>query len=83
MVSQQSLLVSQAAKKIYNDRLRSQLEESQPNRYVAIEPTSGDYFLGHSLSTAVQAARHAYPDRLSFALRIGHDTAVHLGELST
>jgi len=83
MVSQQTLAVTAAAKELYERSLRSQLEASHLHEFVAIEPDSGDYFLGATLSQAVQAARAAHPERISFALRIGHDAAVHLGELSS
>ncbi|QDU27684.1 hypothetical protein ETAA8_27730 [Anatilimnocola aggregata] len=83
MASQQTLVVSQAAKEIYELRLRSILEQSHQDQYVAIEPYSGQHFIGETLTAAIQAARQAFPDRLSFALRVGHETTVHLGELST
>ena len=83
MVSEQTLAITSAAKEIYNSSLRSQLEAAHLNEFVAIEPTSGDFFLGTTLSQAVQAARAAHPERISFALRIGHETAIHLGVLST
>jgi hypothetical protein len=35
------------------------------------------------LSGAIQQARSAHPDRLAYAIRVGHPTAVHLGVLST
>ena len=52
------------------------------NDFVAIEPDSGDYFFGKTLSEAIQAPRAAHPDRLAFAMRVGHITAVNLGVLS-
>ena len=55
------------------------LEQSHPHDFVAIEPISGEYFVGATLSEAIGAARKAYPYRLAYALRIGHRTAVHLG----
>jgi hypothetical protein len=83
MVSSHTLAVGQKAKAIYETRLRAQLEASHANQFVAIEPESGEYFLGSTLSTAIQAARRAFPDRISFVLRVGHDTAVHLGVLTS
>ena len=64
---------------IYEQRLRSRLEESHPDEFVAIEPVSGDHFLGETLSEAIGAARSLYPDRLPHALRVGHRAAVHFG----
>jgi hypothetical protein len=83
MPSHESLAISAAAKDLYERKLRSQLEASHLHEFVAVEPYSGDYFLGDTLSAAIQAARVAHPARISFTLRIGHDTGVHLGELST
>ena len=68
-----------AAKEIYESRLKSDLEHSHMNEFVAIEPQSGDYFLGHSLSEAVGAARRKHPDRLSHTVRVGHTAAIHFG----
>jgi hypothetical protein len=69
------------AEEIYANRWQASLEQSHMNEFVAIEPESGDYFLGKTLSEAIRAARRAYPDRLSHAMRVGHRTAIHLGVL--
>ena len=67
------------ARRIYEERLRSKLEESHRDEFVAIEPVSGDYFLGHTLSEAIHAARLKYPERLAHAVRVGHNAAIHFG----
>ena len=79
MISQQSESVARQAVLVYRQRLRGQLEKLHPDEFVAIEPVSGDYFLGRTLSEAIGAARQAHPDRLSHALRVGHKAAVHIG----
>lgn len=66
------------ARRIYEERIRTKLVESHRNEFIAIEPISGDYFLGNTLSEAIGASRTRYPDRLAHALRIGHPAAVHL-----
>jgi len=83
MTSEHSLDVARRASEIYDMRLRIMLETDHCHAYVAVEPDSGDYFLGDTLSEAIQAARAAHPNRISFALRVGHPTAVHLGVMST
>jgi len=83
MASEQSLDVAHRATEIYDMRLRGILEADHRNAFVAVEPNSGDYFLGDTLSEAIQAARTAHPNRISFALRVGHPSAVHLGVMST
>ena len=79
MISEQSENVARRAERIYEQRLKDRLEESHPDEFVAIEPVSGDYFLGETLSEVIRAARNAHPDRLSHALRVGHKAAVHIG----
>ena len=60
-------------------QLQAELEATHPDRYVAIEPESGEHFLADSFGGAVAAARAAHPDRISFVIRIGHPAAIHLG----
>jgi len=82
MASQESLDVARRAKLLYEQRLRVPLEAQHRHSFVAIEPDSEDYFLGDSLSAAIQLARQTHPDRLAFVMRIGHHTAIHMGVLS-
>ena len=82
MISAHSQSVAEQAKLIYSARLQRQLEAEHPNQFVAIEPTSGQHFLADSFSDAVSASRSAHPDRIAFVIRIGHEAAIHLGEIS-
>ena len=77
--SKQSQDLAFRAGVIYEQKLRSRLESTNPDDFVAIEPESGDFFLGKTLSEAIQAARSAHPARLPFALRVGHKSTVELG----
>jgi putative heme iron utilization protein len=79
MISEESKAVAEKAKEIYATRLQSQLEATQMNKFVAIEPESGEHFVADSFSQAVADARRAYPDRLSFVVRVGHEAAIHIG----
>ena len=67
------------AERIYQERLRTDLERTHLNSFVAIEPESGDFFLGRTLSEASAAASAAHPDRRSCVLRVGHSVALHIG----
>lgn len=74
--------LADAGQRIYESRLRTQLERTHPNAFVAIEPESGDYFLGKTLTDAMTAARKAHPKHKAFAIRVGHKCAIEIGGMS-
>jgi hypothetical protein len=67
------------AEELYESRLRPVLEAEHRDEFVAIEPESGYYFLGKTLSEAIGAARRSHPDRLAHTMRVGHKAALHFG----
>ena len=79
MVSLETKRVIERAKRIYADQLKSRLESEHWDQFVAIEPESGEFFLGETFDDAVKSARTKYPSRLSHTIRIGHRAAYHLG----
>jgi len=81
MVSAETKSIIARVKQIYADSLQAALESQHKDRYVAIEPESGEYFLGDTFDEAVSAARAKYPSRLSHTIRIGHRAAFSIGGL--
>ena len=81
MVSAETRSIIDRAKQIYANHLQTDLESQHMDRFVAIEPESGEYFLGDTFDEAVKSARTKYPSRLSHTIRIGHRTAFHIGVL--
>ncbi|MEM1226868.1 MAG: hypothetical protein AAGJ40_14310 [Planctomycetota bacterium] len=79
MIDKNQESVAEAAKRIYDEKLREPLEQAHHDEFVAIEPISGEYFLAPTLSAAIGASRSKYPDRLAHALRVGHRATVHFG----
>lgn len=79
MVSAESKLVIDRAKRLYADHLQAELESRHADRFVAIEPESGEYFLGDTFDEAVKSARAKYPSRLSHTIKVGHRAAFHIG----
>jgi hypothetical protein len=71
--------VIERAKRIYAEKLQASLEAKHLNRFVAIEPESGDHFLGDTFDEAVRSAREKHPSHLSHTIWIGHRAAFHLG----
>ncbi len=82
MPSTISMELARRAQSLYERRLKAKLEATNEGDFVAIEPDSGDYFVGKTMSEAIQSARAAYPDRLGFAIRVGHKNTVELGVMS-
>jgi hypothetical protein len=83
MASQVSIDLEIRAETIYHERLKSRLESTNLDDFVAVEPESGGYFLGKTLSEAIQAARMAHPARLPFVFRVGHNSTVELGAVAS
>jgi hypothetical protein len=79
MLSTTTRSVIDRARRLYTEQLQSLLESEHRDRYVAIEPDSGDYFLGDTLDKTVKLARTKYPSRLTYTIWIGHRAVFHLG----
>ena len=79
MVSQETREFIRRAELVYAQRHKAALENTHQDSFVAIEPESGDYFLGRTLSEAAEAAYQIYPDRRTHVIRVGHHVAVHIG----
>ena len=69
------------AKQLYESELRESLEAEHRDEFVTIEPVSRTYYLGSTFSVAVQKAMRDCPGLMSYTLRIGHRTALHLGRI--
>ncbi len=81
MVSAETKSIIERAKRIYEERLRAELEPDHVNRYVAIEPESGDHFVGDTFDEAVKLCAAKHPTRVSHTIRIGHRAAFQMGSL--
>ena len=69
----------EAGERLYATELRAILEPDHLGEFVAIEPVSGEYFLGKNMTEAVQAARRSHPARLPYVMRVGVNPAIHIG----
>jgi hypothetical protein len=57
MISERTADIAQRATELYDKKLRSELENTNMHEFVAIEPDSGEYFIGKTLSEAMQASK--------------------------
>lgn len=67
------------AKAFYERDLRALLEPDHRDEFVAIEPVSRTYYLGKQMTDATRQARAAFPDRRTYLMRVGHQSAVQIG----
>jgi hypothetical protein len=79
MISEISRSTAERARLLYDAQLRQPLERDFPNQFVCIEPDSGRHFIAETFDAAVSAALDAFPDRLTYTIRISHSAAIHLG----
>jgi hypothetical protein len=57
------------------EKIEGELEELEGAAVVAIEPQSGDYFVGETLGQANRAAFERYPDQWVYFVRVDDTTA--------
>jgi hypothetical protein len=81
MLSENLKRVAVKAKQLYQEKFRTELEESNRGNFVCIEPESGNYFLGRTFDDAVNRAIDVFPVRMTYTLRVGHNAALQLGVL--
>ena len=74
--------VAESAKKVYDEDLRSRLEQDHKDDFVAIEPSSRRFFLGKTFLEVALAAKKTFPDKKSFVIRVGHEAAFQIGAFS-
>ena len=68
---------AQEARKIY-ERIKDTLE-GQEGSIIAIDPESGDYFLGKNTVEAYEKGKQLYPNKEFFFMRVGAKTAFVVG----
>ena len=66
-------------KKIYDKKLKGELEPGHTGRYVAVDPDTGQYFLGDTSAEAIGAAHDALPESHFYLARVGYDAAHSIG----
>lgn len=71
-------LVRQATE-FYDHELRTQMELTHRDEFIALEPVSRTYYLGKSMVEATRQARAAFPGRRSYLMRVGHESAMQIG----
>ena len=64
---------------LYEKQLRATLESQHSGEFVAIEPSSGRYFLGQTATDTLVTAHNAMPESQFFLTRVGGSAAHKIG----
>ncbi len=65
--------------KLYEERLKSELEPEHDGEMLALEVESGDHFLGRTATEAYRKAKAKHPGREFAFLRVGAKAAFFVG----
>jgi hypothetical protein len=60
---------------IYSERLKAKLEKKYFGKMVAIDPDTGDYFIGDTTLEAVKKGRKKHPGTVFHSIRVGYPAA--------
>lgn len=63
---------AEKAERIYAERYKADFEKLYHGKIVAIEPESGECFLGDSKMAAAISAKKRFPDGVFHFIRVGH-----------
>lgn len=70
--------LTQRGERLYQTKLKAILEPDYTGMFAAIEPDSGDYFLGKRMMEALDNAEAKHPDKLVYLVRVGFPTATKM-----
>ncbi len=78
-LSQDQQRFVEAAKKVYEERLKDQLERDHFGEVIAVEPESGNYVLGKTYGELDRARRERFGQQPVHIFRVGGGGAVKIG----
>ena len=71
--------VAEKGQKIYDEKLKPELEKNHQGEFVVIDVDSGEYVVANSLIEALQTAKEKYPGKVFHSVRIGFPGIFRMG----
>ena len=78
-MTEASRRVLMAAKRVYEERWKTQLEASHWGEIIAVEPDSGEYVLGKTFREVDLARQAKFGTKMVYTFRVGGGGAVSIG----
>ena len=75
----ESVRVADKARRVYDERLKTQLEAEHWGEVIAVEPDSGEYVLGRNLLEITTAHTAKFGNKPVCVFRVGGGGAVKIG----
>ena len=70
--------IAASGKRVFSE-IETMLTAKYPGQYVAIEPTSGQYYVSNTMGGAIAKGRAIYPHRQFYTVGIGKPMHVPMG----
>lgn len=71
--------VAERGQRLYEEKLKANLEPTEKGQFVAIEVESGEYFIADTLLEVLQMAKEKHPTKLFHTIRIGYGGVFKMG----
>lgn len=72
-------IIAERGEKIYQDKLKDNLEIDKKGKYVAIEVETERYFIEDTPEEALQKAKQEFPDSIFYLIKIGYPGIYNVG----
>ncbi|MEW6610978.1 MAG: hypothetical protein AB1352_05155 [Patescibacteria group bacterium] len=70
--------LAEAGDRVYEEKIKAEVEPQMAGKYLAIDPETGDWFAGDTIMEADEQARKKYPHKVFFLKRVGFRAVFHL-----
>jgi hypothetical protein len=70
--------VTEPARRLYEEKLKDMLVPSHRGEFIAVEPETGGYVIHPTFRGIFEAARNAFPGKMTYVIRIGFPSGTEI-----